>query len=443
MPHNDTSATASSDALQQKSRLLQISAAVIGNALEWYDFIVFGFMTGIISAVFFPAENAYSSLLLTTASFGVGFALRPLGGILIGAFSDRRGRRAALQLIISLMTIATALIAFAPPYAVIGLGSSLIIVTARMLQGLATGGEFASATAFLIEIAPKGRQGLYGSWQMFGQGLAMLIGAGIGALVTHLLTHDQLYGWGWRIPFILGLAIAPVGFWIRRHLQETAFEEGQDRGSAKRTSMGAELMKHPRALLASFLLTTSATISFYVLVIYLPTFANKSLNIALDDAFTAQCVGILVMIGIIPVFGAISDRVGGKTLLKVSLIVYLILLYPCFSWLIAQPTMMRFMAMQIVLCGALGTFLGPYSTAIAQQFSTRVRSTGMAISYNIAVMVFGGFAQFIVTWILHTTGSLMTPAFYLIFGAVAGIVGSFLLVSRYRRTEVETTFAQV
>lgn len=422
--------------VEQKSRLLQISAAVIGNALEWYDFIVFGFMTGIIANVFFPAQNAYSSLLLTTASFGVGFALRPLGGIMIGAFSDRRGRRAALQLIIGLMTIATALIAFAPPYAVIGLASSLIIVTARMLQGLATGGEFASATAFLIEIAPKHRQGLYGSWQMFGQGLAMLIGAAVGATLTRLLSHDQLYAWGWRIPFILGLAIAPVGFWIRRHLQETAFEPA-DKSAAtqQKMSMGAELLRHPRALLASFLLTTSATISFYVLVIYLPTFANKSLHIALDDAFAAQCVGIVVMITLTPIFGLISDYVNRRGLVKVSLLVYLLLLYPCFSWLTAAPSMMRFMAMQIVLCGVFGAFLGPYSTAVAQQFSTRVRSTGMAISYNMAVMVFGGFAQFIVTWLLHTTGSLLTPAFYLIFGAVAGLVGSFLLVQGRRTVQ--------
>jgi MFS family permease len=418
--------------LEEKSRLLQIGAAVIGNALEWYDFIVFGFMTGIISTVFFPAENAYSSLLLTTASFGVGFALRPLGGIMIGAFADRRGRKAALQLIIGLMTVATALIAIAPPYAVIGLASSVIIVVARMLQGLATGGEFASATAFLIEIAPKHRQGLYGSWQMFGQGLAMLIGAGIGALVTHLLTHAQLYAWGWRMPFVLGLLIAPVGFWIRRHLHETAFDEHAPSTSSipRKTSMMAELMTHPRALLASFLLTTSATVSFYVLVIYLPTFANRSLHIPLDDAFLAQCVGIVVMIAVIPVFGWLSDRIEGRRVLKVALLVYLLLLYPCFAWLTAAPSMMRFMAMQIVLCGVFGAILGPYSTAIAQQFSTRVRSTGMAISYNLAVMIFGGFAQFIVTWLLHVTGSLMTPAFYLLFGAVAGLAGSVLLLNR-------------
>jgi MFS family permease len=438
-------------ATQNKSVLLQISAAVIGNALEWYDFIVFGLMTAVIATVFFPSESAYSSLLLTTASFGVGFFLRPVGGILIGAFSDRRGRRAALQLIIALMTVATALIAFAPPYAAIGLGSSLIIVVARMLQGLATGGEFASATAFLIEIAPPGRRGLYGSWQMFGQGLAMLLGAGIGTLITHVLSHDQLYAWGWRVPFIVGLLIAPVGFWIRQHLQETAFQESTSIPGAKRdqktaqkpVSMGKELLGQPRALIGSLLLTCYATISLYILAIYMPTYANKSLHIPLGDAFAAQCIGILAMIAVTPLFGALSDRVGRRPLIQAALLVFLVIVVPCFSWLIASPSEGRFMLMQVVLCGVFGAVLGPFSTAIAEQFSTRVRSTGMAISYNIAVMVFGGFAQLIVTWLLHVTGSLLTPAFYLVFGTVAGLCGSFLLVSRVTDRSAAPSFKPV
>ncbi|WP_342050028.1 MULTISPECIES: MFS transporter [unclassified Cupriavidus] len=415
-----------------KSPTHQIAAAVIGNALEWYDFIVYGFMTAVISAVFFPAENAYASLLLTTASFGIGFVLRPIGGILIGAYADRKGRRAALQLIIFLMTVATAMIAFAPPYAAIGVASSVMIIVARMLQGLATGGEFASATAFLVEMAPRNRRGLYGSWQMFGQGLAMLLGAGVAALVTGWLPRESLHAWGWRVPFIVGLLIAPIGIWIRHHLSETvAVSRDDDAGVGHGVGhgVGQTLVQHRRGLLASFLLTTSATISFYVLVIYLPTYASKTLGLALESAFIAQCIGIVAMIVAIPLFGALSDRVGRQVVLRTALILSVLLLYPCFQWLIADPDFSRFMWMQIVLCGIFGAFLGPFSSAVAEQFPRRIRSTGMAVSYNVAVMIFGGFAQFILTWLLHVTGSPMTPAFYLLFGACAGLIGSFIMVA--------------
>ncbi|WP_246794940.1 MFS transporter [Burkholderia perseverans] len=410
-----------------ETHLRQVAAAVIGNALEWYDFIVFGFMAAIISPVFFPAGDAYAALLLTTASFGVGFVMRPVGGILIGIHADRRGRKSALQLIIALMALATALLAFAPPYTAIGVGSSLIVVVARMLQGLATGGEFASSTALLIELAPAGRRGLYGSWQMVGQGLALLAGTAIGALVTHLLSPVQLHAWGWRIPFAVGLLIAPVGFWIRRHLQEpdAAARAGQVPRDA-RPSMAPTLGRHGRALLSSALLTASVTIAFYVLVIYMPTFANRSLGIALDAAFGSQCVAVLAMTLVTPFAGAASDRIGRRPLIVASLAGYFLLLLPLFGWLLAAPGAARLMITQIVLCGVLGLFLGPYAAAIAEQFPARIRSTGMAISYNITVMIFGGFAQFFLTLLLHATGSPLSLAFYLLFGAALGIVGSLL-----------------
>ena len=201
---------------------LQVAAAVVGNALEWYDFIVFGFFTVVIARLFFPAESQYASLLLTTLTFGVGFFMRPVGGILLGIYADRRGRKASLLLIIGLMTLAIAMIGFAPTYAAIGIAAPLLIVLARLLQGFSAGGEFASATSFLIEIAPANRRGFYGSWQMVGQGLALLTGALLGALITRVLATEALDSWGWRVPFLFGLIIGPVGLYIRRRLDETA-----------------------------------------------------------------------------------------------------------------------------------------------------------------------------------------------------------------------------
>ena len=420
---------------QQKPRTRQIVAAVIGNALEWYDFVVFGFLTVIISRLFFPSENELSSLLLTMATFGVGFFMRPVGGIVLGIFADRKGRKAALQLIIALMTVSMAMIAFAPPYAAIGVGAPLLIVAARFLQGFATGGEFASATSFLVEASPAGKRGYYGSLQMVGQSLAALTGALAGALVTRGLSPEQVDAWGWRLPFMFGLIIGPVGLYIRRYLEETeAFIES--RKVTARRSHAASLFAHGRGLAVTFGLVICGTISYYVVLVYIPTFAKTQLGMPLADAFVAQVVGLVFLTAVIPLCGALSDRIGRRPILIAGTIAYFVLLYPLFSWVYAAPSLERLTVMQVILCSLVGVFFGPISTALAEQFPTHVRSTGLAIAYNFAVMLFGGFAQFIVTWLIRETGSPLAPAYYVMFGAVVGLIASLFLVDRHREAHL-------
>ena len=413
-------------------RTKQIAAAVIGNALEWYDFVVYGFLTVIISRLFFPAESEYASLLLTTATFGVGFFMRPIGGIFLGMYADRKGRKAALQLIIGLMTVSMAIIAFAPPYAAIGIAAPLLMVLARLLQGLATGGEFASATAFLVEAAPQHQRGFYGSLQMVGQSLAALGGALSGVLVTRGFSPEQLDSWGWRVPFIFGLLIGPVGLYIRRHLEETeAFVAARRTG--QRQMVGDLLRQHLRGILVTFGLTICGTISYYVILVYMPTFANKQLHIPLNEAFIAQVIGLICMTIVIPLCGALSDRIGRKPVLIAAPVAYLLLLYPFFTWIHANPSFWHLALMQSTLCCVAGAFSGPISTAVAEQFPVGVRSTGLAVAYNMAVMLFGGFAQFIVTWLVETTGSPIAPAYYVMFGAVIGLVAAVSLSETLRR----------
>lgn len=425
---------------QQKSRNTQIAAAVIGNALEWYDFVVYGFLTVIISRLFFPAENEYASLLLTMATFGVGFFMRPVGGIVIGMYADRKGRKAALQLIIGLMTLSMAIIAFAPPYAAIGIAAPLLMVFARLLQGFATGGEFASATSFLVEMAPPGRRGFYGSLQMVGQSLAALSGAIAGALVTRGLAPEQIDSWGWRLPFIFGLLIGPVGIYIRKYLDETdAFLE------ARKASIGSgarkfSLSQNARSIAVSFGLVICGTISFYVVLVYMPTFAKTQLGIPLADAFVAQVTGLICLTLVTPLCGALSDRIGRKPILMAAAIAYFFLLYPLFDWVHSAPSLLRLTIMQAVLCSLVGVFFGAISTALAEQFPTSVRSTGLAIGYNFAVMLFGGFAQFIVTWLIRETGSPIAPAYYVMFGAVVGFIASLFVVDRYREQDLPKTY---
>jgi MFS family permease len=364
------------------------------------------------------------------ATFGVGFFMRPVGGIVLGIYADRKGRKAALQLIIGLMTLSMAIIAFAPPFAAIGIAAPLLVVFARLLQGFATGGEFASATAFLVESAPARRRGFYGSLQMVGQSLAALAGAIAGALVTRALAPEQLDSWGWRLPFLFGLVIGPVGIYIRRYLEETeAFLEA--RPTRAHNQLRVLVAGHWRGLAVTFGLVICGTISYYVVLVYMPTFAKIQLGMALTDAFMAQVIGLVCLTVVIPLCGALSDRIGRKPILVAATVAYFLLLYPMFDWVLASPSFARLAIMQATLCSLVGVFFGPISTAIAEQFPTGVRSTGLAIAYNFAVMLFGGFAQLIVTWLIRETGSPLAPAYYVMFGAVVGFIASVFLVEGY------------
>jgi MFS family permease len=400
----------------------------IGNALEWYDFICFSLMIFIISRLFFPADSQYASLLLTTATFGVGFFMRPIGGIVLGIYADRSGRKAAMLLVVGLMTAAIAMLAFAPTYAAIGMAAPLIIVLARLLQGFSAGGEFGSSTSFLIESAPPHRRGLYGSWQMVGQGLSVLIGTLLGALLTRGLTPESLDSWGWRVPFLFGLLIGPVGLYIRRHLDEPEIFLREQRTMTAKPGFGMTLAAHVQELSVCTGLVGALTISFYVLLLYMPTFANTQLHLPLDQAFIAQSLGLVVLIMATVLSGALSDYLGRKPIMIGGLFVYLVVIYPLFRWVQDAPSFARFAIVQSLLCGVVGVIIGPLATGVAEQFPTAVRSTCLSVGYNLPVMIFGGSAQFFVTWLIEVTGSPTAPAFYLMFGATGGLIVAFYLV---------------
>ncbi|WP_321895236.1 MFS transporter [Burkholderia cepacia] len=413
---------------RRNSRHRQVVAAVVGNTLEWYDFIVYGFFSGIIARLFFPAGSQYASLLMSLATFGVGFFMRPVGGILLGLYADRQGRKAAMQLIIFLMTLSIALITFAPSYATIGPAAPVLIVVARLLQGFATGGEYASATAFLVESAPENRRGLYGSWQLIGQCLAVFSGAAMGAWATQSLSEAALHSWGWRVPFALGLLIGPVGLWIRRHMEETeAFLDASKSTVEPPASVSRVLRDNLRGVLVSMGQTITGTAVFYVMLVNLPTFAHKTFGLPLDQVFKVQMVAVALLTVTIPVAALVSDRIGRRPVLIAGMLAMLTLTYPLFSWLAAAPSIERLLVMQLAICTIIGICYGPAPTALAEQFATRSRSTGIALAYNVAVMIFGGFAPFIVTWLTHVSGSPVAPAWYVLFAATFGLLASVFM----------------
>ncbi|WP_179400995.1 citrate-proton symporter [Burkholderia guangdongensis] len=410
------------------SRNRQVAAAVVGNALEWYDFIVYGFFSGIIAKLFFPADSQYASLLMSLATFGVGFFMRPIGGIVLGLYADRKGRKAAMQLIILLMTIAIALIAVAPPYAVIGPAAPAMILIARLLQGFATGGEYASSTSFLVEVAPPHKRGLYGSWQMIGQCLAVFCGAGMGAIITQGLPASAVDGWGWRVPFAIGLLIGPVGLWIRRHMEETeAFREASREAGPAPVSLAQALRDNGRGVFVSITMTIAGTAAFYVMLVNMPGFVHSQFGLPLHEVFKVQMIAVALLTLMNPLSAALSDRIGRRPVLLGSILVLMLTIYPLFSWLAAAPSIGRLAVMQITLCVFIGISFGPAPSALAEQFTTRTRSTGIAFGYNFAVMLFGGFAPFIVTWLTHATGSPAAPAGYVVFASLIGVVGTLMM----------------
>ncbi|MDB5878224.1 MAG: transporter [Variovorax sp.] len=422
-----------------------ILAAVIGNALEWYDFLAFAFMTPIVAKLFFPnnpadPDNNINQILLTTAVFGVGFFMRPVGGIVLGLYGDRKGRKAAMVMVTGLMAVAIALITFAPTYAAVGIAAPLFIVLARLLQGFAAGGEFGTSTALLIEMAPPGKRGFYGSWQMTGQMMALLLGAAAGTLITEIFTQEQIMAWAWRLPFAFGLLIVPVAIYIRRNVEEpeafVKMKAAQAAGTVRQATLGEMLKNHMRETLVGMGLVVTLTVSIYITFTYLTTFSTVTLKLPLRDTFLVQMASAVFMIVLMPLWGAWSDRVGRRPLMIGSLIGYLLVLYPAYAWLTSEPSITRLLVAQLSICVFVSVYFGVFSTVIAELFPANVRSLGMSLAYNIAVMIFGGFAQFIVTWLIRATGSPMAPAYYVMFGVAVGLVAAFFIRDRTHEVSI-------
>ncbi len=396
-----------------------IIAVSIGNALEWFDIVVYGFLAATIAKLFFPAGNDTVSLLLTLATFGVSFFMRPLGSIVLGAYADRVGRRQALTLSIMLMMLGTFIIGVAPTYATIGLGAPVLLVIARLIQGFSAGGEFGSATAFLAEQDPA-RRGMYTSWQMASQGATIILASGFGVLLSTILTADQLGAWGWRIPFFFGLLIGPVAIYIRRSLEEAGdFAHGTpvEAASPLATAFAAQKGR----MLTALGLVVLGTIASYT-TLFMPTFAIRQLGIPASWGFTATLLVGAIQFIFVPVFGSLSDRVGRLPVMAVSGVLMLVAIVPGFMLLTAAPSPVTLLVVQAGIALITAAYLGPFAAAMSELFPARTRGTGLSISYSFGVTIFGGFAPFIIAWLIAQTGSSLAPSYYVAFGAAASLV---------------------
>lgn len=402
-----------------------IVATVIGNGLEWFDFTVYSFFAVIIARLFFPTGDELSSLLLAVATFGVGFFMRPVGGIIIGIYADRVGRKAALSLTILLMAVGTTLIGIAPTYEQVGLFAPMLIVLARLLQGFSAGGEMGGATAFLTEYAPERERAYYSSWIQASIGVAVLLGAAVGTFVTSSLPPEALNSWGWRLPFLIGMLIGPVGYYIRHHLEETpTFRETKDKTDSPLKEV---LRDYPRQTAASFSMVILWTVCTYVLLFYMPTYAVKVLKVPQSSGFVAGMVGGMAILVFAPLVGRLADRFGRRILLSGSAALIFVLAWPMYVYINQVPGLFSLLVFQLVFGVLIAGYTGPILAAFSELFPAKVLSTGLSVAYNLAVTIFGGFASFIITWLIATTGSTMAPAFYVMIAAAISFAGTLLV----------------
>jgi len=398
-----------------------VIASVIGNGLEWFDFLIYAFFARTIANHFFPASTPTASLLLTFGTFAVGFVVRPLGGIVLGIYADRAGRQKALALLILMMAAGTLIVGLTPSFATIGLAAPLLIVAARVIQGLSVGGEFASAAAMLVELAPPGRRMFYGSFQMASQGFALLVASGFSLLLTQILTPAALEDWGWRIPFLAGALIGPVGFYIRRRCAESP-EFLALRASGATQAFVPALAGQWRAIVCAFGIIAVGTALNYLWHSYTPTYVTQQLHLPLSAALAGSSLCGLVAIPVYPLAGLLADRIGAYRQFFIVVTAFAFCAYPIYAFVVAAPSVERLFVSQLAATLFLGLMSGPHPGMLAALFPTGARTTGVALSYNLAVTLFGGLAPLTVTWAMAATGDPMMPAWFQIFAAVISLV---------------------
>ena len=403
-----------------RSRTKLVMAAAVGNALEFYDFTVYGFFALLIGKLFFPVHDPVGQLLLAVASFGVGFFTRPIGGLVIGMFADRAGRKKAMILTLALMALGTAMIAIAPTYHQAGLAAPVILVVARLIQGFSAGGEVGASTTLLLEQAPQNRRGLYASWQFASQGLAALAGALTGVALTSCLSDAQLESWGWRVPFVIGTLIVPVGFWLRSTLEEEPARAVQPK--APKLPLVDVLRHHQRALLTGLGLTIAGTAAHFIIVFYLSIYAVKMLGLSQSTAMLSGCISGAILFLLVPVGGYLTDRFGRNKLAQGSRIVLMLAIYPAFVALNRWPTPATLITIVSALSVVHAINIGGVGAMLGELFPRSVRATGGAVVYSLGVAIFGGFAQFFVTSLIVVTGNALAPAWYVIGCGALGLV---------------------
>ena len=412
----------------RRAKIMAVIRVASGNFLEMYDFMVFGYYAAAIGRAFFPLSNAFASLMLSLATFAVGFLMRPLGALVLGAYIDRRGRRTGLMLTLGLMSVGTLSIACVPGYKTIGLLAPVLVVAGRLLQGFSAGVELGGVSVYLAEIATPGHKGFYVSWQSASQQCAVIFAAVLGVALSSNLSDQQMTDWGWRVPLLIGCLIIPLLFILRRSLAET--EEFLARKRPTISEILHSLMANWGIVLLGMMLVTMTTVSFYLITAYTPTFGRAVLHLAnRGNLIVTLCVGLSNLFWL-PIMGALSDRTGRRWLLIGCTALALLTAYPSLAWLVTSPSFTRLLTVELWLSFLYGSYNAAMVVYLTEIMPAHVRASGFSIAYSLATAIFGGSTPAICTYLIHSTGNHAIPGVWLSFAAISGLIAVLLLGRR-------------
>lgn len=399
-----------------------------GNFIEMYDFFLFGFYATYISAAFFPSKSEYASLMLTFATFGAGFLMRPLGAIFLGAYIDHIGRRKGLILTLSIMAAGTAFLAFTPSYESIGILAPILVLIGRLLQGFSAGVELGGVSVYLSEMASPGKKGFYVSWQSASQQLAIVFSALLGYIINYYFTKDVISNWGWRIPFFIGCLIIPIVFQIRRSLLETEVFLAKKKHPTFSEIMRSILLNW-RLIITGMMLIIMTTATFYLITVYTPTFGKNVLKISIEESLLVTLfVGISNFIWL-PLMGGLSDKIGRWPIMACCSLLALLTAYPALSWLVSNPNFTTMLIVELWFSFLFGSYNGATVVALTEIIPPHIRPTGFSLAYSLATAFFGGFTPLISTWLIEKTNDKAAPGYWL---ALAGFLGLTATILKYK-----------
>jgi MFS family permease len=409
---------------QRREKIKTVFRVSSGNFLEMYDFMIFGYFSAAIGRAYFPANSEFASLMLSMTTFAVGFMIRPLGAIFLGAYIDHIGRRKGLLVTLALMSVGTLTIALVPGYETIGLFAPIIVVLGRLCQGFSAGVELGGVSVYLSEIATPGHKGFYVSWQSASQQVAVVFAGVLGYTLAHALSPADLQAWGWRIPLIIGCLIIPFIYMIRRTLQET--EEFTARKHHPTPSeIYASMLMHWRIVITGVAMVLMTTVSFYTITAYTPTFGKEVLKLSQSDALLVTlCVGLSNFFWL-PVMGSLSDRLGRRPLLVTFGVLAIFTAYPAMAWLVGAPSFERLLIVELWLSFIYASYNGAMVVHLTEIVPVAVRTAGFSLAYSLATTV-GGSTPAIVTYLIHATGNRAMPGAWLSVAAGIALFGVWM-----------------
>lgn len=411
-----------------------VASGMIGNGLEWYDYALYGQMAALLGTLFFPKGDAGVQLLATFGVFAAGFIVRPLGAMLFGWIGDAYGRKNAMVIAVLTMAIPTGCIGLLPTYAEVGIIAPILLTVIRLLQGLSLGGEFAGSIAYIVEHAPQRRRGWAGSASLVSLILGFLLGSLVVNFTVAILGQENFAAWGWRVPFLAGIVIGLVGFYIRRCCEESpVYEAAKQDNNISKTPVREAFVKHPWQMLRGFAIYISVTMPFYLASVYFISFSENHLGTSMKEALNLNVYNMLAMLFTMPFSAWLSDHIGRRKVMMASALAMFFITPFLFSQLVMGVPLLTAGLAQFVFAALVGMYSGAVPALLVEMFPTNIRFTGMAIAYNLAAAIFGGTAPMVCEWLIRATGGNSAIGWYVMVCNIASLIALYYYKDRFNQ----------